>query len=243
MFLFVLEPQYKTMTHSYMPQLVANFFTKANGSVFTIFPWFGYATFGAFLSLLFTRFKDYKYLYPTAITLAFVVGFGLIRYSSDLVLLLAQTTGMKLFADLYFNNYLFHRLGDVFVVFGVFMLLRKFMTNRTVLTIGSSTLSIYVVHYMILYGSLTGLGLYAFLHHSLSPTLIVPGALAFMIACTFAAIRFERNKADIKLKLALVTRQLSSHAEVWGTFTLRLMKESFFRIWMAFLKLLRVVKN
>tara|TARA_R110002020_G_scaffold21009_8_gene71452 strand:+ start:14496 stop:15692 length:1197 start_codon:yes stop_codon:yes gene_type:complete len=241
--LFVLEPQYKTMGHTYLPEFLANYLTKVNGSVFTIFPWFGYATFGSFLALMFARFKDFKYLYPSAISIAFAMGYLLIAQSSNLVLWLSQTTGSKLFADLYLNNFLLHRLGDVFVVFGLFMLMRRFMTNKTVLSIGSSTLSIYVVHYMILYGSLTGLGLYAFLHHSLPPSIIVPGAIAFMIACTYGALRYERNKADIKLKLSEIRQLVAGQLESWSLFSLRAVKEFAFRLWIAVLRLLRVVKN
>ena len=56
--LFIFEPTYKDWAHAYLPETLANYFTKANGSVFTIIPWFGYATCGAFLSLVFARFKN-----------------------------------------------------------------------------------------------------------------------------------------------------------------------------------------
>lgn len=241
--LFVLEPQYKFMNHIYLPEMLANYFTKANGSVFTIFPWFGYATFGAFLSLIFTRFKDYKHLYPVAITTAFAAGFGLILYSSVFVNYLAQTTGLQLFADLFKNNYLFIRLGNVLVVFGVFMTLRRFMLNSTVLKIGSSTLSIYISHFVILYGSLTGLGFYAFLHHSLSPYIVVPGALIFMVACVYSALKYEDNKVAIKAKVGELTQQLSANAEPWIAFTFRLIKETLFRVRVTLIKLFRFAKN
>src|SRR5690606_16356183 len=35
--LFVMEPHYKQYSHHYLPDLIANYLTKANGSVFTIF--------------------------------------------------------------------------------------------------------------------------------------------------------------------------------------------------------------
>ncbi|MET6990772.1 heparan-alpha-glucosaminide N-acetyltransferase domain-containing protein [Sediminicola arcticus] len=241
--LFVLEPQYKFMDHIYLPDMLANYFTKANGSVFTIFPWFGYATFGAFLSLIFTRFKDSRYLYPVAITTAFTTGFGLILYSSIFVNYLAQTTGLQLFAELFKNNYLFIRLGNVLVVFGVFMTLRRFMLNSTVLKIGSSTLSIYMSHFVILYGSLTGLGFYAFLHHSLSPYIVIPGALFFMIACVYSALKYEDNKVVIKSKAWELAQQFTANADPWITFSYRLIKDTLFKVKVTIIKLFRLVKN
>src|SRR5690606_33802447 len=96
---------------------------------------------------------------------------------------------------------LFIRLGDVFLVFALFMLFRRFLTNNTLLGIGQSTLPIYVFHYIILYGSFTGLGIYYFLKHSLPPSIIIPGALAFIILTTVLALKYERNKSQIKLQL------------------------------------------
>lgn len=196
--LFLFEPYYKAANFYLLPQWIANYFTKANGSVFTILPWFGYATFGSFMSILFNKYKNKKQLYSYAISIALVTGALLIFCSSDFFLALSGLTGIQLFADIFFNNYLFIRLGDVLVVFTVFMLLRKFLTNKVGLRLGQSTLSIYIIHFIILYGSFTGLGLYGFFHHSLTPWVIIPGALVFIIICSYLALRYEDNKAFIK---------------------------------------------
>ncbi|MEK6153670.1 heparan-alpha-glucosaminide N-acetyltransferase domain-containing protein [Flavobacteriaceae bacterium 3-367] len=241
--LFIFEPYYKQFGYSFLPQGIANYFTKANGSVFTIIPWFGYAALGGFLSVLFTRYRQFKYLYPSAITIATTVGLGLIFYSSDFFLALARATDVQLFADIYFNNYLFIRLGDVLVVFAIFMLFRRFMTHSTVLKIGQSTLSIYVIHFIILYGSFTGLGLYRFLDHSLSPWTAIPGALAFILVCTYAALQYERNKEHITLNIATGSRYLRVKVESWATLGLKLLKVYSFRGRMLLLKLFRFAKN
>ncbi len=196
--LFLFEPVYKTFSYSLLPDALANYFTRANGSVFTIIPWFGYATLGGFLSILFKRFGHFKYLYPVAIAIAVLAGSVLIFYSSSLFVTLSKATDIPLFTDIYSNNYLFIRLGDVFLVFAVFMLFRSLMTNKNLLKIGSSTLSIYVVHFVILYGSFTGLGFYRFFNHSLSPMVVIPAAILFMAVCTIAALQYEKHKADIK---------------------------------------------
>jgi len=209
--LFLLEPVYKQWTFSFLPDLIANYFTKANGSVFTIIPWFGYTALGAFISVLFTKYRESKYLFPAAISIALVVGYLLIYESSRMFDGLYDVT-VELFKMILANNYLFIRLGNVFIVFAVFMVLRQFMTNKTVLNIGASTLSIYVIHFIILYGSFTGLGLYRFLNHSLAPQVAISGALAFMVACTFLALKYnqyeERIKSQISLGYATIVSQL-----------------------------------
>lgn len=60
--LFVLEPIYKSVNFAVLPDAFTNYFSKENGSVFTIIPWFGYASFGGFLSVLFYRYKAHKSL-------------------------------------------------------------------------------------------------------------------------------------------------------------------------------------
>ncbi len=242
--LFVLEPNYKQYAHVYMPELLANYLTKANGSVFTIMPWFGYATIGAFMSVLFNRFKNFKYLYPAAITGFTIVGIGLLFFSSSFFLALYNWTGVLLFSKVYFNNYLFIRLGDVFLVFAVFMLFRKFMGNSTVLKIGQSTLSVYVIHYIILYGSFTGIGLYYFFNHSLSPTIVIPGALVFMLATTLLALQYERNKGYLKLQMSTAFKAVQLKGESWlNEEGFPLLKVFVLKTKLILLRLFRMVKN
>lgn len=241
--LFIFEPLYKQFSHSYLPKLMANYLTKNNGSVFTIFPWFGYACFGAFLSLVFTKFKNYKHLYPIAIASFSALGGLLIYFSSDFFLGMSEYTGITLFADVYYNNYLFIRLGNVLIVFAVFMLLNRFLTNGRLLKIGQSTLSIYIAHFILLYGSFTGLGLYSFLHHSLSPALVIPGALAFMFLSTYAALQFEKNKETVKNNIALTLKQAWIQMEPWYIFTLGLFKELLAKARVALLRLLGFAEN
>ncbi|MDB4292272.1 DUF1624 domain-containing protein [Maribacter sp.] len=237
--LFTFEPRYATATFEAIPQFLANYISKVNGSVFTIIPWFGYAAFGAFLSILFKRFSDYKYLYPVAIATAVSVGSVLILYSSDAFLYISELTGIQVFRAIHFNNYLFIRLGDVLLVFAVFMLVRSVLKNTTVLKIGQSTLSIYIIHFIILYGSFTGLGLYGFLHHSISPVMVISGALLFMLVCTYAALRYERHKEYIHLNVNSTLRYAWFKMESFLGFGFGLVKNAFSKL----LRSLGLLKN
>jgi len=242
--LFLFEPVYKQWSFSFLPNALANYFTKTNGSVFTIFPWLGYATLGGFVSVLFTRFKDFKYLYTVGIPLATVVGYLLIYHSSGAFTSLYKITGWEFFGLIPLNNYLFIRLGNVFIVFAVFMLLRKFLTNRTILNIGASTLSIYVIHFIILYGSFTGLGLYRFFNHSLAPQIVIPGAVLFMVVCTYLALKYNQHEVEIKSQITWVMASVKRQAiDMKETSIIPLFRELSIRARLVLRRFLRTVRG
>ncbi len=243
MALFLFEPLYKQWDLAFMPKAMANYFSKANGSVFTIFPWLGYATIGAFFSLLFTKYKNHKNLYPVAIIGSAIVGSLLLFYSSEGFIAIYHLTGIELFQLIERNNYLFIRLGDVLLVFALFMVVRKFLQQKTLLKIGASTLSIYVIHFIILYGSFTGLGLYRFFHHELPPYIVVPGAILFMISCTYLALQYNANEQQIKEHLHTTTNLIKRQAIV-GLHRLEPVAKDFLtRVRLVFLRILGRVKG
>lgn len=192
LFLFCTYPWYSSWDYSFLPKFLANFITKANGSVFTIFPWFGYASFGAFMATLFSIYREKKNLYPVAITLSLAIG----------------TILIVLFPFSSLNFELFSRLGNVLVFFAVFMLIRNILTSSTVISIGQNTLSIYVIHYTILYASFFGLGLYQPFHHSLTPYIAIPGAILFMITVTWLSFLYNRIKPAIKEKTSVLKKEI-----------------------------------
>jgi len=228
--LFSFEPIYSEWTFQILPDALANYFTRANGSVFTIIPWFGYTAIGGFFSYLFIHYKNSKSLYPAAISIAALTGIFLIFFSSDLFIAVSSITGLQLFEAIAANNYLFIRLGDVLIAFAVFMLLRQFITSRTVLKIGQNTLSIYVIHFVILYGSFTGLGLYRFFYQSLPPAILIPAAIAFMFVCSYLALFYTRNEDQIKQGISAGLIDLRSKLEPWVNYTQRILKISIYRI-------------
>ena len=133
--------------------------------------------------------------------------------------------------------------SEGFLVFAIFMIFRRFMTNRTVLSIGQSTLTIYIVHYIILYGSFTGLGLYYFLNNALSPAIVIPGAILFMVASTYLSLQYEKNKVAIKENIAAGLQFLWNQAEPWVFFTLKLFRSYFQRARLVVLRLIGLQGN
>ena len=205
---FLFERYYHAVEISFLPTILANFFTKAYGSVFALFPWFGYVSIGAFLASLFLKFENRAYFYDRLpITLA-VVGLMLLFLSTPLLLTLGTITGIELFSVAGNFNYLFTRLGDVFVLFSIFVYARKILNHSVFIKIGKVTLSIYIVHHIILYGSWFHTGLTRWLYHSLNFTQAIFGALTFMFVVCFLVLNFRKivnNTANKTVKLTLKT--------------------------------------
>lgn len=197
--LFVMEPAYKVWDYGNFPQLLANYFTKANGSVFTVIPWVGYSAIGGFLAQSFYWFRSDKRLYLKSFFLCAVSGYLLIWQSSSFFNWLWLQTDLEIFKGVVNNNYLFIRMGNVMFVFAVFIALKSLLNREIFLKIGQNTLSIYVIHFIILYGSFTGFGLYKYYHHSLNPSQAIPGAILFMALSTFLALLYDKNELRIKL--------------------------------------------
>jgi hypothetical protein len=198
--------------------------------VFTVVPWIGYAALGGFMATIFHKYREDRLLYLKSIVICIGAGALLTWYSSPIFSWLGTTTGIELFGAIVSNNYLFIRLGDVLLVFAVFMILRGLMKQEVFLRIGQNTLSIYVIHFVILYGSFTGIGLYRYYHHSLSPFPVIAGALAFMLCCTWAALYYDRHEGIIQERISLVARGFRQGTVYAGSFLYRTAKARVIRV-------------
>lgn len=179
--LFLFHHEYINWDYSFMPKMVSNYFTRENGSIFTIFPWFGYATFGGFLSVLFRDFKSTPNFRNFAIAATFIFGILLGFFPANIL------SGVDSFFEIFsikgvlHNVYLFERLGNSLLVFSLFLLFEKYFKHKIVQTIGQKTLALYIIHSILLYGSFSGYGLRHFYYHALSPTQTIIGAIVFMV--------------------------------------------------------------
>ena len=208
-FIFLNEPLYRTFTAKGIPLFFANYLTKINGSIFTILPWFGYMAYGAFIATLFYRYLLRPRFKIAIVSGFFAVGLGLIYGSSILLHWLTTVTDISLFLEVANYNYLFVRLGNVLVLFGVFYAFESYLKHPVILKIGQKTLSIYVIHFILLYGSFTGLGLNKIFGKNLTAIEAITGALCFLVGVSLISIYiikantqvygFFRRKA-IKLK-------------------------------------------
>ena len=205
---FITEPLYRNLTLDHVPDIIANYITKTNGSVFTILPWFGYSAFGAFISTVFFRHVHRDRFKVLTIITFFIVGILLIYYSSWFLTRLNYITNIELLKMSADYNYLFTRLGNVLVLFGVFYALERFLKQSIIAKIGEKTLSIYVIHFVLLYGSYTGYGLKRFLSQSLEPATAIFGAILFMIVVCFISFHYAKTNAFVYNLIRKMTDKL-----------------------------------
>jgi uncharacterized membrane protein len=183
--IFLLYPTYNSQDYSALPTFFASYFTKEFGSVFTPFPWVGYALFGGFVGAVFHANPKFTKSYWAV---AFFVGLGLVlhEYSSYGLMKMYQFTAWENFKSIAYNNFIFIRLGHVLVMIGGFILLEKLAllgkANNTFLRIGQETLMIYKVHFIVLYGTWFGIGLVRAFGGKLAPVPVVIGAVLFVFS-------------------------------------------------------------
>ena len=204
---FTFEPFYKSLSFDFLPLPIANYFTRAHGSFFPIFPWFGYVAFGGFMGYLFQRYKAHPHLYRNAILLFLTVGAFLLWASHYIVEQLYYINHATFFARL-MEDFAYLRLGNVLLVFGFFALMRNVITSKLIKTIGQNTLSIYVIHCFVLYGSITSHGLLQHFGGSLKPYQVVLGAPAFIAVCVWFSFIYNRVKPVIKSGTDFVLKEI-----------------------------------
>ena len=198
--IFTLEPLYVNYQASEYPLFFANYLTKYNGSIFTIFPWFAYMSSGAFIATFFYKFSEKKYFREITLSLFLILGLFLLTLSTNILSWLHKLFELDLFAMAANRNFLFTRLGNVLITFGVFYLIENFLKKPLILTIGQRTLSIYVIHFIILYGSFTSFGLKQ-IGKNLSPVEGFFGALIFLLVTTYISLNWKKYYSFLKKNL------------------------------------------
>lgn len=216
---FLFERHYNAVEISHLPTIISHYLTKANGAVFSLFPWFGYVSIGAFLSAIFIKYKDHNnfyFLLPKYIGLA---GFTLVFFSTGILLSLGELTQIDIFTISGDYNYLFSRLGDALVLMAIFIYLRNVLNHSIFIQIGKVTLSIYIVHHILLYGSWFHTGLTRWFYNSLTLSQALIGALFFIIITCSLVLNFRTP-----------VNKLANYIVHFLYRQIRLMKIAYFRI-------------
>ncbi|MEO1032686.1 MAG: heparan-alpha-glucosaminide N-acetyltransferase domain-containing protein [Bacteroidota bacterium] len=195
--IFTAEPSYRSLELNNVPLVFSNYLSKANGSIFTIIPWFGYICFGAFISTLFYRYLERPRFKLATVVGFFVIGMLLIHKSSLLFMKLYFWLDIHLLKAVANFNYLYTRLGNVLVLFGIFYLFETYIKQSLILKIGQKTLSIYVIHFIIIYGSFTGIGLQQLIGKTLVPWQAIIGAILFLTLVCFIAFHYVKTNAFV----------------------------------------------
>ena len=199
MFIFVLEPLYRSLDIADIPILIHNYISKKNGSVFNIIPWYGFTSFGSFIATLFYWNIDKKHFKTITISSFICIGLILILYSSDILLMGYNITKMAVWKDAANYNYLFSKLGYVLLYFAFFYGLERYLKHPFILRIGKKTLSLYVIHFIILYGSFFDIGLKK-IGKTLTPIPVAIGAFLFILLTIFVSFNYPKAKLIAKNK-------------------------------------------
>lgn len=166
----------------YAPEIIQNL-VKGKFSIFPLVPWLGFTLYGGMLgSLIFSYRKQVKTFWFPGIFI--LVGFVLfsngwnILHSLDQMV--KQLTGQV--SSFVQCNFILLRFGQIVVVLGILMYIEKFFTirNSLFLKIGQNTLPIYIIHVVILYGGIFGVGLSQYMKGQLNGYQAVGGALLFI---------------------------------------------------------------
>ena len=164
------------------PMFLQNIF-HGKHSLFPITPHMGYTMFGAMIGVILFQFKE-KVKSPNFILSGFFIGFVLYTLSKKCLLLFGECSIFEQ-VNLYRMDWLFEKLGMVFMVLSILLALETYVLHikkpNLFLKIGQNTLSIYILHMIILYGSITGRGLTHYFHERLNAHQIVPYTLGFVL--------------------------------------------------------------
>jgi surface polysaccharide O-acyltransferase-like enzyme len=162
--------------------------------VFTLFPFLGFMFAGGFIGSLYTIFYERNKLF-FVLTL-FSIGIFLITYSSPALHALFVKTDIQLLNDITRDNW-FIKMGFVLCIYGVFVSAEPHMARlKTLNQIGQYTLTIYIVHFFLLYGSVFGTGIddILFDKRSLPAEAAIPGALLFLVFVTWLSLKYHKWK-------------------------------------------------
>ena len=159
-----------------------------------------FTMYGGMVGALTIRYQDHvkKFWYP----LVYIsVGIVLNAFGRNIGLNLDSSvefiSGIK--PNLVENSWLYGRLGQIFIALGMFMLIDKLINfkGELFLKIGQNTLSIYIIHVIILYGGLFGYGLNRYYAHALNGWQVLLSA-AFFIAAFVLFIKYLEFFESIK---------------------------------------------
>lgn len=222
MLIFMFHPSFEAADWSHLPNFFENYFTIKNGSTFTPIPWVGYTCFGGVLGVWINRQPQFSFskAFPWILL---GLGFALYLYSSNWLDFAYQVIPWENFKAISNNNHLFHRLGHVLIAVALVVWITRFWKTMPALVtkIGSETLTIYAVHYVVLYGTWFGLGVSYFFEGSLSPMGAAVGALLFVTSFVLLIAYIEPIRVFIYHRIP---------AQLWYMY--RLTKVKFIRFYL-----------
>ena len=186
------------------PIFIQNMF-HGKYSVFPILPRMGYTMYGAMIGVILYTYKS-KVKEWSFILSVFLIGAFLYLFLKDLLLILDGIFAHPIY-HLYKVDWLYECLGMVLIILSILIALEKFIGEikpNLFLKIGQNTLTIYILHMVLLYGSITGFGINRVIHKNLTPWQILPATICFILFFVILIYYLD----EIKLKLDFILKPI-----------------------------------
>jgi uncharacterized membrane protein len=197
--IFLASPfMYKIDWISHLPAPIAAYFYSGSGSLFPIFPWAGYVVSGAVLGSYLAQnpmvFKSSRFSKLLAVV---GIAFSLVAIFSYLIL---QANGFGNIDPQVTPQTIFFRLGFVLLLTAIvsYISLKVERIPHVLILFGRNTLLIYVLHLIILYGSIWTPGLNLLWGESLSGWQSFFAALVMITLMTYLVLLIHKLKIHNK---------------------------------------------
>ena len=186
------------------PIFIQNMF-HGKYSIFPILPRMGYTMYGAMIGVILYTYKS-KVKEWSFILSVFLIGALLYFFLKDILLILDRIFAHPIY-HLYKVDWLYECLGMVLIILSILITLEKFIGEikpNLFLKIGQNTLTIYILHMVLLYGSITGFGINRVIHKNLTPWQILPATICFILFFVILIYYLD----EIKLKLDFILKPI-----------------------------------
>jgi hypothetical protein len=186
------------------PIFIQNMF-HGKYSIFPILPRMGYTMYGAMIGVILYTYKS-KVKEWSFILSVFLIGVFLYFFLKDILLILDGIFAHPIY-HLYKVDWLYECLGMVLIILSILIAIEKFIGEikpNLFLKIGQNTLTIYILHMVLLYGSITGFGINRVIHKNLTPWQIVPATICFILFFVILIYYLD----EIKLKLDFILKPI-----------------------------------
>jgi uncharacterized membrane protein len=186
------------------PIFIQNMF-HGKYSIFPILPRMGYTMYGAMIGVILYTYKS-KVKEWSFILSVFLIGSFLYFFLKDVLLILDGIFAHPIY-HLYKVDWLYECLGMVLIILSILIAIEKLIGEikpNLFLKIGQNTLTIYILHMVLLYGSITGFGINRVIHKNLTPWQIVPATICFILFFVILIYYLD----EIKLKLDFILKPI-----------------------------------
>ena len=186
------------------PIFIQNMF-HGKYSIFPILPRMGYTMYGAMIGVILYTYKS-KVKEWSFILSVFLIGAFLYFFLKDVLLIIDGIFAHPIY-HLYKVDWLYECLGMVLIILSILIAIEKLIGElkpNLFLKIGQNTLTIYILHMVLLYGSITGFGINRVIHKNLTPWQIVPATICFILFFVILIYYLD----EIKLKLDFILKPI-----------------------------------